>query len=79
MNPEAILLARVRALRDLPAPNSRKATREAAGVSQGDCAEVLGVSQQAFARWEHGDRTPSGEHLTAYVKLLRSLQQAMAA
>ncbi|CAN5829652.1 hypothetical protein BH23ACT2_BH23ACT2_07330 [soil metagenome] len=73
------LLERVRALRSLPPVPVRRSIRLAAGVSQAECAEVLGVTQQGFAHWEAGTRTPSGEHAKAYLALLHDLGQAVAA
>lgn len=73
------LLDRVRARHDLPPPRTRRAIREEAGASQQECADVLGVSRQGFAHWEAGTRNPAGDHLTAYLELLRSLRSAVAA
>ncbi len=72
------LLERVRTRRDLPSPEERKATREASGETQGACAAACGVTRSAFARWESGERQPVGEHLFAYSKLLRGLQDLVA-
>lgn len=79
MSSRSHLLARARALRDLPPPDDRRAIRERAGASQSACAETLGVSQQAFAFWETGATTPSGERAAAYVELLHDLEQAVSA
>jgi DNA-binding transcriptional regulator YiaG len=57
----------------LPEPARRTAIRLRAGLTQGEMADVLGVSRQAIARWEAGERSPSGENLTAYVTLLERL------
>lgn len=72
--------ARHQASRRLPPPDARRAIRQAAGLSQRTCAEHCGgVTQQTFARWEDGTRTPSTEHLIAYVELLDALADAVAA
>lgn len=71
------LLSRVQARQGLPTPAVRRAIRVAAGESQTACAEALGVSRQGFAHWEAGTRNPKGGHVTDYLELLRSLQQAV--
>lgn len=38
-----------------------KAARKAAGISQKDLAERLGVYQKDISRWENGERTPTLE------------------
>jgi transcriptional regulator with XRE-family HTH domain len=68
------LAAKVRAKRDLPPPEVRRALRIAAGVSQKDIGAELGVTRAAVSRWESGDRVPRDETLQGYVKILRSLQ-----
>ncbi len=40
-----------------------KKARKAAGVTQKELAEKLGVHQKDISRWENGDRTPSVEAL----------------
>jgi DNA-binding transcriptional regulator YiaG len=42
-------------------------------LSQAEVAHVLGVSRQAVARWETGERRPSGKNLATYVALLDRL------
>lgn len=73
------LLAEVRARRDLPSPAERRAIREVAGASQAQCAEVIGVTQQAFATWETGKCLLTGSNLIAYAHLLAELQATMEA
>ena len=68
------LAEKVRAIRDLPSPEDRRAIREAAGVSQRDIGEELGRTRAAVSRWETGDRLPRGDDLLGYVKILRALQ-----
>ena len=68
------LSAKVKALRELPAPESRRAIREKAGVSQDDIAAEVGVTRTTISRYESGLRRPSGRHLLAYVRVLNSLK-----
>jgi DNA-binding transcriptional regulator YiaG len=59
----------------LPEPTRRTVIRLRAGLTQGEMANVLGVSRQAVARWEAGDRQPGGKNLPSYVALLERLAQ----
>lgn len=68
------LAQKVRAKRELPPPEERRAIRIAAGVSQEDIAKELGLSRAAISRWETDKRTPQDEHLLGYVKILRTLR-----
>jgi len=68
------LVDQVRASRTF-SPRVAKAIREAAGVSQQRVAAELGVHRVSVARWELGERVPRGPMLTAYVDLLRQLQE----
>lgn len=45
--------------------------REHLGVSQAFVAERIGVDQTTIARWERGDRTPSGPLLLRLCGYLR--------
>jgi HTH-type transcriptional regulator/antitoxin MqsA len=64
----------------LPPPAMRGEIRRAAGITQWDVAEVLGVSHRVVvARWEAGTRTPHGELRTRYAALLRRLLEETAA
>lgn len=51
----------------------------AAGVSQEAVARSLGVYRQTIARWEAGERHPTGELLRRYAALIEELEQAAAA
>ena len=54
--------------------------RKAAGLTQAEAAERLGVSQPAYARWESGAREPSNENLRAVSALFNvSLDQLLGA
>lgn len=69
------VIEETRARRALPSPAMRKAIRQDAGVSLRRAGAALGVSGQAVALWERGERTPRGANLTEYVELLRQLQE----
>ncbi|MEU0971332.1 helix-turn-helix transcriptional regulator [Streptomyces sp. NPDC005917] len=68
--------ARLRLHQDLPAPEERRAIRQAAGLSQGELAEAIGVTRQAVSHWEAGTRTPKGAFLERYVSAIRTLRDA---
>ena len=67
-------IAKARALRDLPAPQLRRAIRVNAGLSEEDVGGELGVHRATVCRWELGQRSPRGHLLVAYLDLLRKLQ-----
>jgi len=46
----------------LPGGERLRAWREAAGKSQKECAEAIGVRQPTWSEWEAGTRTPSVTH-----------------
>jgi DNA-binding transcriptional regulator YiaG len=69
----------VRSKPKLPVPAVRKAIRDKAEVPQDRMAQELGVHRVTFLRWERGDRTPRGAHLSAYARLLRELDEATTA
>lgn len=66
------LVARVAAVRSLPAAPDRRRIRVEAGVSLRDVADAVGVSHSAIVAWERG-MTPSEQHLPAYADLLSRL------
>jgi DNA-binding transcriptional regulator YiaG len=70
------LRKRVALMRELPAPASRRALREASGLSLREIAEACDVSAQAVCAWELGQRTPRGDNLELYVRALRVLREA---
>ena len=69
------LTLRVRARRDLPPPEVRRALRRAAGIPMRDVAEIVGVTRQAVALWELGKREPRNKNLETYAEVLRTLRQ----
>lgn len=64
-----------RARRSLPSPALAKAIREAAGVTQAEVAQELGVSPLTVYRWEAARRRPRGDYLAAYSALLSQLRE----
>lgn len=63
---------------ELPAPAERRRIREAAGVSQQQIADELGVSHMAVSYWECGKWTPTLENAIAYRSLLGQLADVRA-
>lgn len=70
--------SRMRLRNDLPEPEQRRSIREAAGLTQQDIADVVGVSRQAITAWEAGDRYPRKAQLARYVEALTALKAAVA-
>ena len=70
------LSERVKAHAELPPPATRRALRQAAGVSLADVADVVGVTRQAVSLWELGARTPRNTNLRAYVEILRIFRES---
>jgi DNA-binding transcriptional regulator YiaG len=66
------LLAEVRAL---AASGEAKAIREAANIRLAEIARAIGVSFQAVASWESGNRCPTGEHAVRYLDVLWQLRR----
>ena len=54
-----------------------KKARKAAGITQKELAEVLGVHQKDISRWENGERTPSIEAFTKICKALKASADAL--
>lgn len=73
------VIQQVRAARALPAPAIARALRQAAGLSQGQVAEHLGVHRLTLHRWETGANRPRGQHLADYAALVADLQRELAA
>ena len=70
-------LRRVDALVDdvLPPPRVRQRLRLAAGLSQSDVAEAVGVKRLAVARWELGQAHPRKPHRQVYSHFLKRLAE----
>ncbi|MEU3733958.1 helix-turn-helix domain-containing protein [Streptomyces sp. NPDC033538] len=57
----------------LPPPKARRRLREAAGLTQAQLAERVGVTRGTVRAWESGRTTPRGRKREAYAKLLSAL------
>lgn len=57
----------------LPAPILRRAIRQAAGVTQDEIAERIGVTRAAVSRWESGTRTPWRRNRVRYRDVLTEI------
>ncbi|MFD7095797.1 helix-turn-helix transcriptional regulator [Streptomyces xanthophaeus] len=57
----------------LPPLQVRQQLRLAAGLTQAEVAEAIGVKRLAVARWEAGATQPHRENRRAYAHLLRRL------
>ncbi|MEU1323988.1 helix-turn-helix transcriptional regulator [Streptomyces microflavus] len=75
--PEPDRLKRVEALLDdvLPPPRVRARLRLAAGLTQKDVADAVGVKRLAVVRWELGQSHPRRPHREAYTHLLQRLAE----
>lgn len=70
------LRERIHLRKSLPSPPTCRMLRQAAGVSLAGVAEVVGVTPSAVALWETGRRRPSGEHLSAYLEVLKIFRES---
>ncbi|MEU2608858.1 helix-turn-helix transcriptional regulator [Streptomyces albus] len=71
-------LRRVDALVDadtLPSPRVRQRLRVAAGLTQAEVANAIGVQRVAVARWEAGIAKPHRSNRLKYAHLLRRLAE----
>jgi transcriptional regulator with XRE-family HTH domain len=59
----------------LPPPRVRAKLRLAAGLTQKDVADAVGVKRVAVARWELGQTHPRRPHREVYVHLLKRLAE----
>ena len=73
------LSRRLKARRELPPPEIRRALRRGAGASLADVAKVVGATRQAVSLWEWGKRRPRGEQLEAYLEVLQVFRDASGA
>jgi transcriptional regulator with XRE-family HTH domain len=69
----------LRQARRLPAPPVARAIRMAAGATQEQVAEQLGVDRVTVARWEAGARRPRLAMRLRYAQLLSELQELAVA
>ncbi|MEU2147876.1 MULTISPECIES: helix-turn-helix transcriptional regulator [Streptomyces albovinaceus subgroup] len=70
-------MQRVNALLEdvLPTPRVRQQLRLAAGLTQQEVAEAVGVKRLAVARWELGQTHPRRPHRAVYIHLLKRLAE----
>ncbi|MEU0915014.1 helix-turn-helix transcriptional regulator [Streptomyces althioticus] len=70
-------MQRVNALLDdvLPSPRVRQKLRLAAGLTQQEVADAVGVKRLAVARWELGQTHPRRPHRAVYIHLLKGLAE----
>lgn len=73
------LIQKLRSKRTLPPPDFCRDVRIAAGASQADIAEALGVHRETVSRWERGERKPNEEHRGRYLAILEELRKIPAA
>jgi DNA-binding transcriptional regulator YiaG len=69
------LRERIELRSELPPPSACRALRKSHGLSIGDIARTVGVSRQAIAFWETGERRPQGENLSRYAAVIRMLRE----
>jgi transcriptional regulator with XRE-family HTH domain len=67
---ELLELSRVRSLAKL---GTARSIRVAAGLTLGEVAGAVGVSEAAISRWESGERKPRGAAALKYAEVLQSL------
>jgi transcriptional regulator with XRE-family HTH domain len=65
--------------RSLPTPDACRLIRQAAGLSQQDVAEILGVNKRTVIRWERGLGSPARRtNAIAYAQLMAKLAERVA-
>lgn len=65
--------------REAAASGRGERLRHAAGISQGELAEAIGVTATCISRWESGTRRPRGEAAVRYTRAIRELAERVAA
>lgn len=68
--------SRLRVRHDLLTPDQRRVLREAAGLTQQELADAIGVTRTAIGNYEAGIRTPQGRVRDRYAEALRTLSEA---
>ena len=58
---------------EYPKAGGRRRLREAAGLTQYELAEIMGVTQVAISHWEQGEREPQGRFRYKYFATLAVL------
>lgn len=70
------LAQRLEAATKLPAPRTRRAIRNDAGISQQEIADEIGVHRMTIARWEAGTHQPRGDRLVQYFQIIEQMRLA---
>lgn len=70
--------ARIHVHSSLPEPAERRSLREAAGLTQRELADAVGVDRTTIAHWESGRHTPNGKLLDSYLEALGALREVAA-
>lgn len=71
--------ARLQVRQDLQSPDQRRALREAAGLTQQELADIVGVTRNTISSYELGTRTPqAGRARERYAAALRAISEALA-
>lgn len=77
MKPE--LIVDVVTVRRLAASGDARRIRVTAGVSMSEIAAACAVSPSTVLRWENGQRRPRGSAATRWLRILRALEEVVAA
>lgn len=64
--------AQAKERREMNINENIKKARKAAGITQKELAEILGVRQKDISRWENGERTPNLEAFSGICKALKT-------
>jgi DNA-binding transcriptional regulator YiaG len=63
--------------RDAASSGKGERLRQAAGLSQGELADAIGVTPACVSRWEAGIRRPRGDAAVRYARALRELAERL--
>ena len=67
----------IAARRKIGSGTTARQIREAAGMTQADIAEKVGVTASAMSRLEAGTRTPRPETLLRWAEVLRDIERRL--
>lgn len=70
---------RAKAIRALPSVEELRLLRRRADLTQTQLAELLGVTRDAVAKYESGERTPRGGVALRYVDVLNQIARELGA
>lgn len=74
MTQQAVRVADLIEVRRLVTTGEARRIREAAHIRAAEIARDIGTSQSAVARWEAGERMPTGPAAVRYLRILQNLQ-----